>query len=428
MTRHARRIVLGIAATAALLAGCASKPEAQAIGPLPSASHAPPSHTAIASPSKETASPSPSATVPPSEDQAGEVALQWQRVTEAPAISQLSDWPSKGQRTIREYKLKAHPGMKIVVYAWKENADNLYAALKTKTVVYDLGIIGKAAYGKAEDITVEDDVVAFRQKLVKVTGTLGASASLTRYLSIDQGVPKPVLAVDAGRASELDLDFDGVREIVATSGTPMKTYVYRWNEDRIERCDLNEALGAPSVSISPESAVVAEFSPDLVKLYWLEPSKMRQFAQYNAEEYRSDRFVTIPYDAGELQEIQEAVAQIDLATPYAPARGIATDYGIQSTVEKQAGTMQLSYPHFGIKQSKHDLRPGKGAQVRKTVKLAGGEASWIETAPGSGAWYLKRGDTYLSIMTAKPFSADQLLFVAASLVPASDIHPAKQKG
>ncbi|MDG0791147.1 hypothetical protein OMP38_09885 [Cohnella ginsengisoli] len=52
--------------------------------------------------------------------------------------------------------------------------------------------------------------------------------------------------------------------------------------------------------------------------------------------------------------------------------------------------------------------------------MQNGPAYWIETA-GTAAWYLQRGDTYLSVGTAKPFGPEQLLFVVASLVPLDDI-------
>ncbi|MCC3375219.1 hypothetical protein [Cohnella sp. REN36] len=425
MNRPTWTTVLSIAAAAALLAGCGDKPLAQGAGPLPSASQSvsPPAPGASAS---QKAAPSSADSDLPLGDEYGEVALDWRPVTDVPAVSPLADWPSGVERALHEYKLKSHPGMKVVVYAAKADADQLYAALVAKDKAYDLGAIAGAAYKKPEDVAAEDNVEAFGQKLLKVTGTVGASATVTRYLSLAGDAPRAVLNVDSGHASETDLDFDGAREIVATAGTEPHTYVYRWNEDHAEWCDLGAALGAAATSISPESAVVAEFKANLVRLYWLDEGKLRTFGQYTSEEYWSNRFVTIPYEAGELQAIKDAAADIGLKVPYAPARGIATDYGIQATVDREQKTVQITYPHFEVRMAKHDLRPGSGAKTRKTVQLPGGEAAWIEASPGSGAWYLKRGSTYLSIYTAKPYSPDQLLFVAASLVPASDLKPTQR--
>lgn len=355
----------------------------------------------------------------------GTVALPWTKVPDLPPIRRLDDWPQSVEKTIREFDLYGFDGIRVTVYAKKGDADYLHAALTAKDGVYDLGGIAGYGYDKDGDVTVED-VFLFKKQLIKLTGTVGASASMTRYVSLDNGVPKPVLFVDTGHVRHLDLDFDGREEVVASAGTLARTYVYRWNEDHAEMCDLNEALGASSVSISPERAVEA-FSEktDTVGLFWLTPDGLRSISTYSREEYVSDRFVNIPYTEQELREIEQLADRVGLLNPFVAGKGVATDYGVQASI-RENDILQLSYPHFSVRQSARDLMPRDGTTVLK-LNLGSGSANWIEYDGGAGSWYLQRNDTSISIGSAKPVNREQLLFVAMSLVSLDEKLPEPEK-
>lgn len=408
--------ILGlIAMTPLSLSGCGGpNKNASAVHPTLTAS---PSASGTPMPS---ASPTPTLPASTSDtENANSPALRWAEQTPPDSAERIADWPNADNRTIRTYRLGQPSGAEVIVYAKQEDADYLYAAYSGNGSVYDLGKIAGIAYDKKGDVTIEEQVSLFHQKVVKLTGAVGASAAYTLYFSIDDGIPKPLLRIDTGLARELDLDFDGSDEIVASSGLPINSYVYRWNRDRVEVSDLNEALGAASVTLSPERAIEASNERDgLVKLYWYSPAQLRSFAQYTMEEYTSDTFVSIPYEQQELSAIKKGADRIGVSKPYVAARGIATDYGLQISADAN-GVMQITYPHFSIRQSKHELKPKDGVTKQRKVVLNDGPAYWIET-DGNGAWYLQRGATHLSVSTAKPYDADQLLFVVASLIPWQD--------
>lgn len=438
MTFYRKTATAGLAAAIALaLAGCGAAPETARTSSAPSATAvtAPAltptstaeasATTAFASSAASVLSPEASSAKPPvpangaNPDQAP---LHWERLPPPPPAARIAKWPAADTRTIRTYPVPGYEGQQIVVYAKDGDTEALYAALSIDGEAYALGPIAGYLYDRAEDLTVETAAGLFGDKgtTVKLTGSTGAAAATTRYVGFEDGVPVPLLSVDTGLVRQVDLDFDGKPEIAASGGMPMSTRVYRWSGDHAETCDLNAALGAESVAFSPELAIEATYgSEDAVRLYWFSPARLSLFAQYSREEYASDTFVRIPYEDQELNDIKKAADDIGIAEPYAAVKGIATDYGLQISIEDE-DILNIGYPHFSVRQSKRDLRPKSGATLVRQVELQNGPAYWIETA-GTAAWYLQRGDTYLSVGTAKPFGPEQLLFVVASLVPLDDI-------
>src|SRR5690606_19014902 len=139
------------------------------------------------------------------------------------------------------------------------------------------------------------------------------------------------------------------------------------------------------------------------------------------EEWESPDFVAIPYREEEIRQIAALSDLNRIWEPYVAGKGIATDYGV-AAVEEEAGVIRLTYPHFYIRESASDLRPENPVSVGKTIVLPLGRAQWI-AEPGGGAWYLQMDRTFLSIGTAKPYDPQQLLFVAASLIPLESAQP-----
>ncbi|MDI4643734.1 hypothetical protein [Cohnella hashimotonis] len=425
------------AATALAFAGCGAAPEpagsasfsatvaatATNTTKAPTEEAVPTAAPASIAPSASTASTAPPTPPAPAPDADPEHAsLRWEQVPPPPPAERFAKWPATGTRTIRTYPVPGENGRSIVVYAKEGDTESLYAAISMDGDVFGLGRIAGYLYDKKENVTVEKATGLFggNGETVKLTGSTGASATIALYVGIRNGVPEPLLAIEEGLVREVDLDFDGKPEIAATGGLPMSTRLYRWNGRHAETCDLNAALGAESVAISPELAIEAtDGSEDSVRLYWFSPERVSRFAEYTMEEYTSDTFVSIPYEKQELNDIKDAARDIGLAEPYAAAKGIATDYGLRISIEDK-DVLSISYPHFFIRQSKRDLRPESGATRVRKIVLKDGPAYWIETA-GTADWYLRRGDTYLSVGTAKPFGPEQLLFAVASLIPLHDI-------
>ncbi|MFD2329509.1 hypothetical protein ACFSR7_09680 [Cohnella sp. GCM10020058] len=372
MTIYRKLATAGLTAAAALaIAGCGAALKATSYSSLPAATTdttaATSATTATTTASASLAPGTPAASPPspaPAPDSASEpIALRWEQVPPPQPAEPIAIWPAPGTRTIQTYPVPGEKGQSIEVYAKDSDTESLYAAFLMNGTVYGLGRIAGYHYDKKENVTVEKVPVLIGGggALVKLTGSTGAAATFTLYVESRNGVPEPLLAIEDGLTREVDLDFDGKPEIAATAGLPMSTRLYRWKGDHAETADLNTALGAASVAISPELAIEATYgSENLVRLYWFSPDRLSPFAQYTTEEYTSDTFLRIPYQKQELNDIKDAAEDIGLAEPYAAAKGIATDYGLQITIEEQ-DVLKIGYPHFSVRQSRNDLK----AEVRR---------------------------------------------------------------
>jgi len=357
----------------------------------------------------------------------GVLPLSWENYRNPGDVRLLKEGLKQAERIVKETKLYGIEGSeetKIVIYARKNDTENLYAAWLSNDAVYDLGAVAGYPYDQDDQLTVRN-MMLFRKEVVKIQGSIGAAASLARYIEIENGVPKLLMTLDEGHASELDVDHDGLPEVVVSSQTIPHTTIYRWNDGRIERCSLNEALRAEAVSITDEGAVLAAFGKDLsrLKLYWLEQKGLKEFQTYSKDEYDSDRFVAIPYTAEEAMRVREQADGVRVFDPYVPRKGVATDYPME-VEQEQGGTLKLTFPHFAVRQSRTDLRPrDKTNVVSEKRYFPDFTAEWIGH-PDSGAggnWYITRGTTSISIGTAKPYSKEQLLYVAASLIPLDEL-------
>ncbi|RRJ64929.1 hypothetical protein EHV15_19905 [Paenibacillus oralis] len=358
----------------------------------------------------------------------GLLPLSWKKYDGSEKVRVLEDGLKQTERIVKEKALRRGDGSrenKIVIYTRKNDTDFLYTALVQDHLVYDLGKAAGYHYDQDDAVTV-GNIMLFGKKVVKIQGAVGAAASMTHYIKLQDGEPVQLMVIDEGYASEMDVDHDGLPEVIVSSGTIPHTSVYRWQDGHIERSNLNEALRAEAVSITEEGAVLAAFGKDqsLVKLYWLKKDGLQEFSQYASDEYYSDRFVTIPYTSEEVQHIREQADGAGVFDPYVPRKGVATDYGMTAEQEK-AGVLKLTYPHFAVWQSSTDLRQreeGNGASGEKWY-FPDFTAEWIglPDSEAGGTWYITRGSTHISISTAKSVSKEQLLFAAASLVPLDEL-------
>ncbi|MCS7463416.1 hypothetical protein N0M98_25245 [Paenibacillus doosanensis] len=351
--------------------------------------------------------------------------LQWRTYTSGEELRVMKDGLGQDDRIVKEVSLitgTSSGKIKVILYERTDDSIYVHAALVKDDTAYDLGAVAALS---DEQVQIQDSFL-FRKEVIKIQGAVGAAASMTRYIDIEDGVPKPLLLIDEGHASEYDVDHDGQEEVIASSGTIPSLSVYRLKDGRIERCQLNEALQADAVVMTEEGAVAAYFGQERVKLYWLKVEGLLKFAIYSREEFESDRFVTIPYTSDDVKRVREQADRQRIFDPYVPRQGIATDYSVEarSTTDRE-GVLQLSYPHFSVYESKTDLRPHDGGKPISGEKRYFPEftAEWIEPVEGGGEWYVRLGSTYLSIVTAKPFDKEQLLYVIASLIPLEQVKP-----
>ncbi|MCI3922589.1 hypothetical protein MO973_20365 [Paenibacillus sp. TRM 82003] len=147
---------------------------------------------------------------------------------------------------------------RVVVYARPDDPERLYADFLASGTRYELGVVGDKvpqAQGDDELLSV-DTLTGFGRTLVRIKGILGANAPIQNYFIVENGAAAPFLRVDTGHAREIDLDGDGASEIVSTHGTPMRTYLYRFDDGGFAVADVNAALGADSVHLNESASGV----------------------------------------------------------------------------------------------------------------------------------------------------------------------------
>lgn len=187
----------------------------------------------------------------PADTAANLIKLEWKLVDTMPKVTKLNISPL-GATLITEKRLDDFGGVKVSVYTMASDEDYVYARISTSQGQYSLGAIGTYNYRQPEDIKVEV-VGLFSEKVLKITGGLGANNSLSNYYLINErGNSAGLLQIDTGHSRELDVNQDGSIEGVSAHGNPMSAYIYRWNVDHAEITYVNDALKADSVVLTDE--------------------------------------------------------------------------------------------------------------------------------------------------------------------------------
>jgi hypothetical protein len=165
--------------------------------------------------------------------------------------------PGEWATTIAERRIA---GGTAYVYTLKEVPEHIYGAVAFDGEEFALGVgpIGgpQQTYDSETVSIVEMQLVG--KSVVRFKGVYGANAPVTVYAESERDMDDIVLLrVDTGHAAVVDLDGDGTEEVVSEYGTPQSTYVYRWDGERFETADVNEALQADSVRFVPEEGLFA---------------------------------------------------------------------------------------------------------------------------------------------------------------------------
>lgn len=160
---------------------------------------------------------------------------------------------------------------KVFIFTGSKDENNVYGGYLADGQYYVLGQIGER-----NDVMLET-VQLWGRELVKLLGVYGANAPVTNYFKISEGKLEPFLKVDTGNVTELDLDEDGVSEIVSQHGTFSMTLIYRWEAGQWEVANLNEALNADAVMLDPERKLFyAHFRDGSKKRFAFTPTGMQE--------------------------------------------------------------------------------------------------------------------------------------------------------
>lgn len=182
------------------------------------------------------------------------IALSFKEFVSVPMIQELN--PQDMERIVSEQPLTTG---KVIFYTLHKDNEALYGAYELAGKLYGFGDIGGQLNTKS---TTSEEMTLWGLPLVKVTGVYGANAPVAVYLQVDEEDVTPLLRVDTGNASELDLDHDGTEEILSTFCCTMQTMIYRKQGDGFSYVDVNEVLGAPYVYVGEDGILQVQYSEE----------------------------------------------------------------------------------------------------------------------------------------------------------------------
>ncbi|RIX50206.1 hypothetical protein D3P08_20345 [Paenibacillus nanensis] len=140
-------------------------------------------------------------------------------------------------------------GGTVYLYSKKDDLEHVYGAYETTENQYDLGIVGGLYSHMDDEILSIKELTLNGRTLLCIKGTFGANAPVQNYYLLEQNKIYPFLTVDTGHAEILDLDKNGVQEIVSTHGAPMQVHLYTFDNSDIWVTNVNEALHATNVNV-----------------------------------------------------------------------------------------------------------------------------------------------------------------------------------
>ncbi|TFB22820.1 hypothetical protein E3U55_06170 [Filobacillus milosensis] len=137
-------------------------------------------------------------------------------------------------------------------YVFYENDGPIHGAILHNDRYYDLGKV--AMVNASHTINISEKTL-FGEGVIRIDGVLGANYSQSNYYKLGENSVKLILTVD-GNLQEVDVDRDGQREIVVSTGTASETIVYRKQEDYLEKVNINDVLGVQSVIYNEQQFIV----------------------------------------------------------------------------------------------------------------------------------------------------------------------------
>ncbi|WP_020618324.1 hypothetical protein [Paenibacillus daejeonensis] len=189
-------------------------------------------------------------------ESASPLTLNWQKAAEPAPLKTIEDWPQRADRVVKTTSLSSpeNAPLTVHIYAKAEDEEWLWAALTKDDTVYDIGAVAGYGYDQDDQLLVEMHDL-FSTSTVRITGAVGAAASITHYVDVSEAEPILLLMVDTGHVMHQDVDGDGQAEVVASSGTAGDATVYRQHGDRLEWLWLSDSLQADYARITPEDII-----------------------------------------------------------------------------------------------------------------------------------------------------------------------------
>jgi len=198
----------------------------------------------------------------------GVIPLEFQSINEEQQINILSQSDIKKVLIEKEYEKG-----KLFIYLGIDD-EYLYAGYEGRDQLLDLGQIGDL---NSLELTTIQEVQIGNVITIKIEGAYGANAPMTNYFTLENDIPKPFLRVATGHGKEIDLDDDGIFEIVSQHGTPTLTMVFKYNDNKWRVADVNKSLDALSVYFDSDEKLFHAYYKD-------EPEKTFRYTEEGFEQ------------------------------------------------------------------------------------------------------------------------------------------------
>lgn len=186
--------------------------------------------------------------------------LQFKEMTEAysklPILNEESIESILKEIEIDEFQL--------ILYTTKE-LDFIKGALKRNNQIYDIGDVSMRDV--VDEISI-NRIKVFNREVLKIQGILGANYGYSNYIVLEDNSQLSRLGID-GNTEEIDIDDDGVKEIITTIGTIPETKIYRTRRGQVFIADINKSINAKSVLLKDKDKKIFEiyFQPNKPKLF-----------------------------------------------------------------------------------------------------------------------------------------------------------------
>jgi hypothetical protein len=157
------------------------------------------------------------------------------------------------KKLIKEiFKEKSIKEGKVILFSKTTTAEETYVGFEIKGKFYDTGIEVVPFNESTSYLFLATETKSFNKSLIRIDGVMGANFMQSNYFSIEDGKPNIFLTVD-GYAAEVDLDDDGIKEIVSSTGTAAFTKIYKYDNGSVIVSNLNDDLGASVVLLNEDT-------------------------------------------------------------------------------------------------------------------------------------------------------------------------------
>ncbi|MDF2678544.1 MAG: hypothetical protein K0Q97_2896 [Bacillota bacterium] len=182
------------------------------------------------------------------------VPLQFKDVIIENTINEINE--NKIQEILKQHNVGDN---KFIIFTDKEDTDNFHSGVIIGNKIYDFGIV--SMIGNLDELYSLQELGIYEKHLVKIQGAMGANYAPTNYYLIDNNVPQLFLHTE-GHTQELDIDKDGVKEIVTSvpGGVATSIEIYEYNNENFSMVDINENLKALSVHLEDNNIINVYFN------------------------------------------------------------------------------------------------------------------------------------------------------------------------